>query len=145
MREVSASQWRRCTAEEIRIILLDPYYPSHGPLAIQRDREEGKREGTILEEVHHFLRQVPPEWFDEEDGRAQVRLARVMPTLSYFRIDDTAYVSPYVHQQVGDATLHMQVQQGGHYFGLLAKHFDALWDDKERVWQPRPDQIRKHY
>lgn len=145
MRQVTRTEWRRCEARNIRVILLDPHFPASAPLALQRDREEDQQEGKILEEVRHALDKFPPEWFEASSAQPQVKLAQVMPTLSYFRIDDIAYVSPYLHEQVGDATVHFQLRAGGHFFGVLTRHFDALWEDEARVMRANPDEIRDSY
>lgn len=142
MRNITADQWRGCAAPEPRIILLDPNYPRTRPLAKQRDAEENQKPGTILREVFDFVHNLPGEWFD---GAPRLKLARTMPTVSYFRIDGVAYVSPYVHQRVGDATLHLELAEGGEYFEVMASHFEALWDDRSRVLPARPASIHRSY
>lgn len=143
MRSITPSEWTTCKAKDIRFILLDPMYPASATLALQRDSEEDQRPGQILKEVHDFLHKLPRQWLDREGSR--VRLAKTMPTLSYFRIDDTAYFSPLVHKQVGDATLHLELAEGGLFFDVLAKHFEALWEDTERVAPARPDKVPRGY
>lgn len=146
MREITDDQWRGCKADDIRIILLDPLFPPSAPLALQRDREEHPQfAGQILTEVHDFLHKVPTEWLLPTGCDSRVKLAQTMPTLSYFRIDDKAYFSPLVHSQVGDATLHLELVKGGQFFEVLAKHFEALWKDKERVTPARIDAVPRQY
>jgi hypothetical protein len=129
MRSVSAARWSECKVKP-RIILLDPHFPTVHPLALQRDAEEREQPGTILREIIHFLGNVPTDWFY---GEPRIKLAETMPTVSYFRIDDVAYVSPYVHQKIGDETLHLELSEGGVYFAAMSRHFEALWADDERV------------
>jgi hypothetical protein len=145
MRNITMDQWQNCRAGDMRFILLDPLYPASAPLALQRDSEEEQQRGQILKEVHDFLHQLPSQWFSVHDNGPRVRLAQAMPTLSYFRIDDTAYFSPLVHKQVGDATLHLQLTEGGLFFDLLAKHFDALWNDNEHVIPAERDIVPRDY
>ncbi len=145
MRGIARSQWQECGAADIRILLLDPYYDSpHFRVAIQRDREEDKADGTILREIHRVLGQLPEEWC-QGGGKAKVKLAQTMPTMSYFRIDDTAYFSPYVHKQIGDATLHLKLAQGGQFLTLLDKHFQALWDDAKHTCKADPKEVGECY
>jgi hypothetical protein len=177
MQGINTQLWRACEAR-IRILLLDPFYPSEESfsLAHQRDIEEGQGEGQILGEIHEILRIFPSEWFpskksdstgnqaqrvaDAESGdgdansqreaekasdEVRVKLAKAMPTMSYFRIDGIAYFAPLVHRQLGHETMHLRLSQGGLFFTALEKHFDKLWDDEKLVEAIRPDDIPPHY
>lgn len=173
MQSIDASRWRDCKAK-IRIILLDPLYPNEGAsLARQRDIEEGAAsEEQILGEIHEILEIFPEEWFtsNENDSadkstlqasdpdqsgegasarskanEARVKLARAMPTMSYFRIDGRAYFAPLVHRQLGHETMHLQLSQGGQFFTALETHFDKLWNDRMRVATVQPADIPQHY
>jgi len=144
MREISASDWVRCRAEDLRIIVLDPLFPTTRPLAAQRDLEESRQHGTILEEIHDLLYRLPADWFPA-DRNPRVKLARTMPTLSYFRIDDVAYFSPLVHNKVGDATLHLRLSRGGQLFQVLERHFEALWSDDKRAIKAVPAEMPRTY
>ncbi len=62
-----------------------------------------------------------------------MRLARVMPTMSYFRIDDVAYFAPLVYRKLGHRTMHMRFREHGDFFGVLAENFEKLWKDTEHV------------
>jgi len=62
-----------------------------------------------------------------------VKLAQVMPTMSYFRIDDIAYFAPLVHRRLGHETMHLQLHDGGQLFAALGVNFDTLWADKKHV------------
>lgn len=149
MLPIDTEEWRSCKAK-VRIILLDPLFPEKNedegekaplevrPLAVQRDLEEDKNPGAILKEVHDIVRALPDEWLapsDVEDVASEscVKLAKVMPTLSYFRIDDMAFFAPLVHKQVGDRTMHLELAKGGRFFNELTRHFEKLWKDKERT------------
>ncbi len=157
MRNIDTKEWQRCKAK-VRIILLDPLFPEKDengngngnghethpmavrPLAVQRDLEEDENPGAILKEVHDIVRVLPDEWLapsgEGGNGSASescVKLAKVMPTLSYFRIDDMAYFAPLVHKQVGDRTMHLELAKGGGFFDELMRHFDKLWDDEKRT------------
>lgn len=168
MQSINDSRWRECEAK-IRIILLDPRYPSEEvSLARQRDIEEGMGEGQILSEIHEILELFPEEWFTSNENKsalrlpdpdrsgggasaqpkadeARVKLARAMPTMSYFRFDGLAYFAPLVHKRLGDKTMHLKLSQDGELFAALEAHFDELWNDKKRVVTVRPADIPPHY
>ncbi|HEX3518053.1 MAG TPA: hypothetical protein VHT29_03360 [Solirubrobacteraceae bacterium] len=164
MQNIDADRWRGCEAD-IRIMLLDPLFPPERPLACQRDSEEGQGAGQILVEIHEILKTFPAEWFwpapagspssisDEpnpdgggtDNTGAHVKLARVMPTLSYFRIDGVAYFAPLVHKQLGHVTMHLRLREGGELFAALSTHFEKLWNDLERVVTVRPNDIPRQY
>lgn len=147
MQNITLTQWQSCQAN-VRIILLDPLFPKDHPLACQRDREEEQAEGQILKEIHSILKTFPPEWLSNEDDGSvgkQVKLAQVMPTLSYFRIDDVAYFAPLLHKQLGNVTMHLRLNEGGELFDALATHFEKLWEDKSRVVTVGPGEIPSSY
>jgi hypothetical protein len=147
MAGVEAEEWLRCEAR-VRIILLDPKFPPDMPLARLRDREENELlEDSILHEVHATLRSLPPAWsaapVDPTTGVSQsgVRLARLMPTMSYFRIDGGAYFAPLVHKRLGNETLHMRFREEGDFFSMLAINFEKLWKNTAMVKPPDPSYL----
>jgi hypothetical protein len=150
MRGIKADDWLACKAE-VRIILLDPIYPDlHGvSLARLRDREENQKEGQILWEVHEVVNALPHEWSksagNSDGSESRVKLAEVMPTMSYFRIDDTAYFAPLVHETLGNETMHIRFKKGGDFFAVLTGHFEALWNNGQKVHTAVRDQIPKDY
>jgi len=172
MQSIDASRWRACRAK-IRIILLDPLYPGEEvALARQRDIEEKMGDGQILSEIHQILKIFPEEWFAPNESNsanestlgvpdsdrsgeragaqlkadeARVKLARAMPTMSYFRFDGHAYFAPLVHTLLGEDAIHLELSQGGEFFLALETHFDTLWNDKKRVVTVRPADIPEHY
>lgn len=147
MQDIDDSQWRACKAN-VRIILLDPRFPEDRPLACQRDSEEEQTDGQILKEIHEILDRFPPEWLSSEDGGPplqRVKLAQVMPTVSYFRVDDVAYFAPLLHKQLGHVAIHLRLGKGGKLFEALAKHFETLWNDKKRIVTVRPGDIPRDY
>lgn len=150
MRGIKAEDWRSCKAE-VRIILLDPTFPdSKGvSLAELRDKEENQKKGQILWEVHEVVNALPDEWTDS-NGRpgaseSRVKLAEVMPTMSYFRIDGIAYFAPLVHETLGNETMHIRFKKGGDFFEVLANHFEALWSNEGKVHTAIRDAIPKEY
>jgi len=176
MQGIGAAAWRDCEAK-IRVILLDPYFPSSGsPLARLRDAEEHQGDGQILGEIREILETFPQEWFSTIAGQAtdgpsgqrepgtqrvtrgdtgadgpsngngtHVKLAQVMPTMSYFRIDDIAYFAPLVHRRLGHETMHLQLHDGGQLFAALGANFDTLWADRKHVVPADPNNIPASY
>jgi hypothetical protein len=149
MREVSHEQWRHCRAD-VRIILLYPDFPKAAPVARLRDSEEKQQDGDILGEIRETLELVPSEWIDggsegPELSVSGLKLAKVMPTMSYFRIDSVAYFAPLMHQRVGHRTMHLRLQQGGDFFNMLEDNFERLWNDDKRVKPAISEQIPAQY
>jgi hypothetical protein len=137
MRELDSSDWLNCRAE-VRIILLDPVFPENQKtLADLRDEEEEQGKNSILSEIRTVLRSLPEEWMgddeEEEEEESRVRLAKVMPTMSYFRIDDMAYFAPLVYRKLGNRTMHMRLRKHGDLFDVLERNFEKLWEDTEHV------------
>lgn len=142
MQGMDAVEWLTCKAR-VRIILLDPEFPEEMPLARLRDHEENELlEDKILSEVHATLQSLPSKWSsgsgdegDEVSGSG-VRLAQLMPTMSYFRIDGVAYFAPLVHKTLGNETMHMRFQEDGDFFNVLAANFEKLWKNTDMVKPP---------
>lgn len=145
---MDADEWEDCDAR-VRIILLDPKFPTDGmTLATLRDREENELlHDKILSEVHATLRSLPEEWSantddDLDSSKSGVRLAQLIPTMSYFRIDGTAYFAPLIHKRLGNETMHMEFEEEGDFFKLLADNFEALWKNTKKVKHPDPEYLK---
>ncbi len=133
------------------------------PLARLRDAEEHQGDGQILKEVNEILKKFPQEWFsaggsdaaratsdreasgDDPANGTRVKLAQVMPTMSYFRIDGVAYFAPLVHRTLGDETMHVQLEEDGELFTALERHFNQLWEDEDHVVPADPSKIPASY
>ena len=144
MRELDGSDWLNCEAK-VRIILLDPLFPKGTKtLASLRDKEEEQGSNAILGEIRKVLRSLPEDWMGDGKGKkSQVRLARVMPTMSYFRIDDVAYFAPLVYRKLGNRTMHMRFREDGDFFQVLAENFEKLWKDTKHVRPAVPKKITR--
>ena len=111
----------------IRILLLDPEYPSiEAPYANQRDREEREAPGTICAQVKRFILETAPL---HEVDRFEVRLYRCLPVLNIFRIDDEILWGPYFMHESSRNSPTFIVHAGGELFGRLTGHFDTIWND----------------
>lgn len=124
----SLSSW--ASAGRVRILLIDPDYPTQQTsFADQRDSEERDAHGKIRGEVHEWikdteeLRRRAPENF-------QIHLYRCLPTITLVRIDNEAFWSPYLARRGSSATPTMLVHRGGLLYDVVKKHFDDIWNDK---------------
>jgi len=151
MRELDRSDWLNCRAE-VRIILLDPLFPrGQTTLASLRDEEEEQGKNAILNEIRKVLMSLPKEWMGDEEGdseegakekaKPRVKLARVMPTMSYFRIDDVAYFAPLVYRKLGNRTMHMRFRKHGDFFEVLERNFNKLWEDTDHLLPAAPSDL----
>lgn len=146
MRELGPTDWLNCEGD-VRIILLDPLFPEgQQTLASLRDEEEEQGKNAILSEIRKVLRSLPKEWMGDadKDTESRVRLARVMPTMSYFRIDEMAYFAPLVYRKLGNRTMHMRLKKDGDFFDVLERNFEKLWEDTKHVRPAVPSELSSH-
>ena len=109
---------------QVRILLLDPEFPTgRSSLAAVRDAEEGHESGTIAKEVKEFVQGTQ----ELCDDRFQIRLARCIPSVNFFRIDDEAFWGPYLVKKVSRNSPTFLVRRGGEVFDVLQDHFDEIW------------------
>lgn len=124
------------TRARVRILLIDPEFPSHdSSFANQRDVEEGHRSGSIANEVHDFIRDVGRH---VESDKFQIRLFRCLPSVNVFRIDDDLFWGPYLLRQESRNTPTFLVRRGGLLYQRLAEHFETMWTDD--FSRPVPDE-----
>lgn len=120
----SFESWKR--RARVRVLLIDPEYPSsYQSLAHIRDVEEGHPEGTIRDEVRRFIDAAATVC----DERFQVRLARCIPSVNLFRVDDDMFWGPYLAKKVSRNSPTFLVHRNGELFKLLMEHFEAIWSD----------------
>jgi hypothetical protein len=113
---------------KIRILLLDPEFPTAvSSLAVIRDGEENQAAGTISDEVKEFVRQTRT----LVDERFQIRLARCIPSVNLFRIDDELFWGPYLAHKVSRNSPTFLVRRDGELFRLLMEHFETIWGSRE--------------
>ncbi len=114
---------------EVRILLLDPEYPSpQSSIADQRDKEEKADCGQIRQDVRAFVRECA-ELLKDGEARFRVRLYRCLPSINLFRIDGDLFWGPYL---VGDVSRNFPtflVSQGGVLYRRFVDHFEAIWSD----------------
>jgi hypothetical protein len=122
---------RWASAVEVRILLIDPDFPSIGThVADLRDQEEGQPTGTIATEVHTFVRECAS-LIRDSGLRFHVRLYGVLPAVNYFRVDDEAFWGPYLMRQPSRSSPTLLVKRGSPLFEKLAEHFEAIWSRDE--------------
>jgi hypothetical protein len=122
----------------VRILLIDPeFLAKRYSLADQRDREEGNSRGSIAQDVRTFLEDIGKlEGLNRE--RFQIRLARVLPTTSIFRIDNELFFGPYLLGQQSRNSPTFLVREGGYLFRHYKDHFDNVWRSDEFSQEVRP-------
>ena len=76
---------------QIRVLLLDPFYPHEGACySDQRDIEESNSSGSIREDVKKFLETTS----DLTGEKFEVRLYRCLPSINIFRVDNELFWGP---------------------------------------------------
>jgi hypothetical protein len=118
-------EWSRRT--QVRIILLDPQFPSdEQSLADQRDLEEGHESGKTRRDIQKFLESVEQDSEIKKEN-FQIRMMRAIPAINILRIDDQIFWGPYLVGQQSRNTPTILVERGGFLFESLADHFENLW------------------
>lgn len=131
-----------CTRAHVRILLLDPEYPTaNQSYADQRDREEGVQVGRIGSDVRQFVKEayaiVP-----SGHARFQIKLYRCLPMINIFRIDDEIFWGPYLLGSVSRNMPTFLVKRGGILFDLFLRHFENIWNDDFFSLNISPDKIK---
>lgn len=108
----------------IRILLLDPEYPSaEHSYAHQRDAEERNPVGTISSQVLKFIEETR----HLRDERFHIRLYRCLPMINMFRIDDDVLWGPFVIPEQSRNTPTFLCSRDGFLFDTLVSHFESIW------------------
>jgi hypothetical protein len=121
------SGWRE--KAHVRILLLDPTFPTCAPYASQRDIEEKQSVGTIAQEVHDFVEAVLPILNSSGRYPFEVRLYRCLPTMNIFRIDDEVFFGPYLLKEPSRNSPTMLFRRGGLLFERVVGQFEAIWSE----------------
>jgi hypothetical protein len=123
-------QWIR--RAEVRILLIDPEFPSVGlSYAAQRDREEKNPVNGIAADVRKFVEEVSGLMGSNETHSLQVRLYRCLPTLNVLRIDDELFWGPYLVGVQSRNSPTFLVNRGGILFDRFSRQFETIWSDPD--------------
>jgi hypothetical protein len=120
----------------VRILIVDPEAPSRQSSFVNlRDREEQNNQGKTREEVERFIEDTRALWEDASID-FHLRLARSLPSVNMFRIDDVAFWGPYLisSARFGRASRNlptMIVHQPGYMHDRLVDHFEEIWKSDE--------------
>ncbi|CDX37645.1 conserved exported hypothetical protein [Mesorhizobium plurifarium] len=116
---------------QIRILLLDPTFPSSGQsYAEQRDIEEGSPKGTIARDVEAFIKTSAATRAAYPDN-FQIRLLKCLPSINYFRFDNELLWGPYLVANQSRNMPTLLVAKGSFLFDRLSDHFEKLWSSSE--------------
>lgn len=116
----------------VRILLVDLDAPAAGvTFPDLRDFEEDNSQEKTGGEVRKFVEDTRTLWSDPTVD-FHVRLAKTIPSVNMFRIDDEAFWGPYLvsSSRYGKASRNLPtliVRQPGYMFDRLVDHFDAIW------------------
>jgi hypothetical protein len=116
--------------KNIRILLLDPAYPSESTYADQRDHEEKNTPGDIAKDINQFIKQTA-EVRQKFPKSFRVRLMTCLPSINLFRFDSEMLWGPYL---VGEQSRNMPtflVARGGYIFNRLDEHFNSIWSNND--------------
>lgn len=128
------------TRVQVRILLVDPDAPGGSPGFVDlRDVEEGNSRGRTRAEVRRFIADTYPLW--SKHDRFQLRLAKTLPSVNMFRIDDETFWGPYLisSSHFGRASRNlptMIVKRPGYMFDRLLDHFNEIWSDDRFSREP---------
>lgn len=96
----------------------------------RREEEEQVSPGSIAREIEQLGK-----WVDSlnkhEPGSAKIRYYTGHPQEFYFRLDDVAFVGPYLYGKTSQQTISYEFRGPSHGFTHYRDYFDRLWDDKD--------------
>lgn len=147
LREDFSENFREWTTRvEVRVLLVAPDapVPSHSFTAL-RDREERNNPGRTNDEIRRFITETRPLWSDDSIS-FDVRLAKTLPSVNMFRIDDESFWGPYLvtHGRFGRASRNlptMIVKRPGYMYDRLVDHFDEIWSNDELSRSPNSSDV----
>lgn len=147
LREDFSERFREwSTRAEVRVLLVDPSATAPGPsFTTLRDREERNNAGKTDDEIHRFIEETRPLWSDV-GVRFHLRLARTLPSVNMFRIDDESFWGPYlILSRSGRASRNlptMIVKRPGYMYERLVDHFEEIWSNEDLSRDPVPTDVR---
>jgi hypothetical protein len=120
------------TRARVRILLVDPDAPASSISYVDlRDIEESNTVGRTKSEVIRFITDTRELW-SRSDINFELRLARSLPSINMFRIDDEVFWGPYLisSPRYGRASRNlptMIVKRPGYMYDRLVDHFDQIF------------------
>lgn len=112
---------------KVRMLLLDPEPGSVGSwVAAQRDREEGRRPGSIQQDVGDWSTRHS-QLTETEQARLAIRVYNAAATINVVRIGGTMFWGPYLTGRVSRNMPTLRTNRGTLLFEVLQQHFDELW------------------
>jgi hypothetical protein len=142
LREDYAGSFRSWASRaEVRILLVDPESPRRqSSYADLRDREEGNNPGRTSEEIMRFIDDTRNLW-EDSDISFSLRLAKTIPSVNIFRIDEESFWGPYLISQVthGRTSRNLPtlvVRSPGYMFDRLVDHFEEIWNSDQLSRSP---------
>jgi hypothetical protein len=137
LREDYAGSFRTwANKAEVRILLVDPESPGGQPTYVDlRDSEEGNSPGRTSEEVMRFIEDTRELW-ENPQLSFSVRLAKTIPSVNMFRIDEESFWGPYLisppkHGRTSRNLPTLIVRSPGYMFDRLADHFEEIWNNDQ--------------
>lgn len=135
------AEW--ATRARVRILLVDPDAPATASTYVElRDIEESNTQGRTRAEVLRFIADTKALW-SEPNGNFQLRLAKSLPSVNMFRIDDEVFWGPYLisSSRYGRASRNLPtivVKRPGYMFDRLLDHFDQIFTSDVLSSAPGP-------
>jgi hypothetical protein len=124
------ANWAQRGKLKIRILLLDPSFPSPDhSYASQRDVEE-RSSSTIEADVRLFVQDIAR--LKLAKNSFDVRLYQCLPSVNIFRIDDELFWGPYLIKGPSRNSPTFLVKKGGELFDRLGDHFELIWKEHSR-------------
>ena len=126
---------------EVRILLVDPESPGEqATYADLRDNEEGNNRGRTSEEIIRFINDTRELWGDPKIAFS-LRLARTIPSVNMFRIDEESFWGPYLISQLKRGRISRNlptliVRSPGYMFDRLVDHFEEIWNSNQLSRSP---------
>jgi hypothetical protein len=120
---------------KVRVLLVDTESPKGSVKYVDiRDMEEENSPGRTRAEVLRFIDDTYHLW--SQGGNFQLRLARTLPSINMFRIDDESFWGPYLisSKRYGRASRNlptMIVRRPGYMYERLVDHFDEIWSSDQ--------------
>jgi hypothetical protein len=121
---------------KVRILLVDPAVPCAEHTYVNlRDVEEHHRIGQTRDEIEAFIEDTRSLWTDAGTN-FDLRLAKTLPSVNMFRVDNVAFWGPYLISSPGFGHSSrnlptMIVRSPGYMFDRLVDHFDEIWNSSE--------------